>query len=159
MVYFAGCSFQCCAEQKVLSGCKALLKHSHKVPDEDATFVHRYSKVCTALTSIFVILLSLVRMWFHIVAKNWLQSLSEEPELEYSLFSIKKWFWDSVVSQGFMCFQGLPRRDSDNYFLDALSGCIFPAILASGNLGCVKRRTSISIQITCFNPSSLSAAA
>jgi len=46
----------------MLPGCKALLKHSQKVPDEGETFVHRYSKVYTALSSICVIVLSLVRI-------------------------------------------------------------------------------------------------
>lgn len=46
----------------MLPGYKVLLKRSIKVPDEDETFVHRYSKGCTALTSISVIFLSLVRM-------------------------------------------------------------------------------------------------
>lgn len=87
-VFSAAQSRRCC------QGCKALLKRSQKVLDESETFVHSYRKVCTALSSICAILLSAVRVWFHIVAKNWLQRQCEEPQLEYSLFAFKKLFWD-----------------------------------------------------------------
>lgn len=70
--------------------CNALLKHSLEVPDEDKTFVHRYNKVCTALGSISVILLSLVRMWCHIIAKNLASKSEGGAWTGMHLFSVKK---------------------------------------------------------------------
>lgn len=52
---------------------------------------------------ICVILLGLVRMWCHIMAKNWLQNLREEPELECSFFAVReKKKSETLVSQGFI---------------------------------------------------------
>lgn len=94
-VFSAAQSRRCC------QGCKALLKHSQKVLDEGETFVHRYRKVCTALSSVCAILLSVVRMWFHIVAKNWLQRLCEEPPGILSFFYQKiilRWLFARALS-------------------------------------------------------------
>lgn len=43
--------------------------------------------------------------------------------------------WHSVVCQEFMCFQGFPREDSGNCFLDALPRSILSAMPENRNLG------------------------
>lgn len=113
MVEPAGCSLQCWAEEKALPGCKALLNHPQEVPDGDKTFVHRYSKVCKvfpALGSTCVILLSLVRMWCHIIAKKlasksqgWL--LSKKKEGKKNLI-LKPWL-ARVLSSLRICPEGV----------------------------------------------------
>lgn len=154
MVYFAGCSFQCCAEQKVLPGCKVFLKHCQKVPDEDETFVHRYSKICTALSSICVILLSLARMWFHVIAKK-LASKSEWGGWTGILpfFLSKNDSETLLLARALSFFRVYPEG-----IQATVSWMHFSCYAWEWELWMCEKANQQILQITRFNPSALSAA-